>query len=105
MSKPVVYLVHCIDTAGPLDQSTQAICELLQSTFGIALKTKEEFSALQQANFIVLLRGGGAAHTLIMVVDLEGLFLILNNTNVYIMAATLHNPVLITYQTTIPISM
>ncbi|WP_300448320.1 hypothetical protein [uncultured Helicobacter sp.] len=103
MSKPVVYIVHCIDTAGPLDQSTQAICELLQSTFGIAVQTKEEISALQKGNFNVLLRG--AAHTLIMVVDLEGLFLILNNTNVYNMAATLHNPVLITYQTTIPISM
>ena len=35
----------------------------------------------------------------------ENCILILNNTNVYNMAATLHNPVLITYQTTIPISM
>ncbi|WP_110558851.1 hypothetical protein [Helicobacter cinaedi] len=59
MKKPIVYVVHCIDTEGPLYQSTQAICELLQSTFKIKVSSQDEILALQKGDFSHL-AGGGA---------------------------------------------
>lgn len=59
MKKPIVHIVHAIDTEGPLYQSTQAICELLHSTFGVRVSTKEEIALLQRGDFS-LLTGGGA---------------------------------------------
>ena len=59
MKRPIVYVVHCIDTEGPLYQSTQAICELLKSTFNIEVSSKEEILALQKGNFSHLAGGGG----------------------------------------------
>lgn len=60
MKRPIVYVVHCVDTEGPLYQSTQAICELLKSTFNVEVSSKEEILALQKGNFSHL-AGGGAA--------------------------------------------
>ncbi|WP_233706660.1 hypothetical protein [Helicobacter marmotae] len=64
MNSPVVYIVHCIDTEGPLYQSTQAICELLNSTFGIKVESKEQIHALSQGDFSSyidsIFTGGGA---------------------------------------------
>lgn len=61
MKKPIVHIVHCIDTEGPLYQSTQAICELLKSTFGIQIDSKEQIQSLQKGDFSTIsLTGGGA---------------------------------------------
>ena len=60
MQKPIVYVVHCIDTEGPLYQSTQAICELLHSIFGIDVQSASQISAIQKGDFSGLRGGGGA---------------------------------------------
>lgn len=59
MKKPIVYVVHCIDTEGPLYQGTQAICELLQSIFKIKVSSQDEILALQKGDFSHLAGGGG----------------------------------------------
>lgn len=58
MKKPIVYVVHCIDTEGPLYQGTQAICELLQSIFKIKVSSQDEILALQKGDFSHLAGGG-----------------------------------------------
>ncbi|WP_238700346.1 hypothetical protein [Helicobacter jaachi] len=61
MKKPIVHIVHCIDTEGPLYQSTQAICELLKSTFSIQIDSREQIQSLQKGDFSTIsLTGGGA---------------------------------------------
>ena len=57
MKRPIVYVVHCVDTEGPLYQSTQAICELLKSTFNVEVSSKEEILALQKGNCIRMVLG------------------------------------------------
>ena len=48
MKKPVLHIVHCIDTEGPLDEDIQATFERLDYIFGIKLKpTRENLIALQ----------------------------------------------------------
>ncbi|MCF2600320.1 hypothetical protein I6E26_01935 [Anaerovibrio lipolyticus] len=39
--KPIVYVVHCIDTEGPLYESHEAIFDLLEKEFGIKLMPTE----------------------------------------------------------------
>ena len=39
--KPIVYVVHCIDTEGPLYESHEAIFDLLEKEFGIKLMPME----------------------------------------------------------------
>jgi hypothetical protein len=39
---PTVYVVHCVDAEGPLDESLEATFERLGKTFGITLEASEE---------------------------------------------------------------
>lgn len=46
--KKILYIVHCVDTEGPLDESIQATFQRLSSIFGITLKpTKDNLLLLQ----------------------------------------------------------
>lgn len=48
MGKPILHIVHCIDTEGPLDEDIYATFERLNYIFGIQLKpTKENLLAIQ----------------------------------------------------------
>lgn len=42
MRSPVLHIVHCIDTEGPLDEDLQATFERLQYIFGISLKPSQQ---------------------------------------------------------------
>lgn len=47
-AKPILYLVHCVDTEGPLSETLDATFERLESIFGISISpTKENLLLLQ----------------------------------------------------------
>ena len=49
--KPIVYVVHCIDTEGPLYESHEAIFDLLEKEFGIKLMpTESNYKKLLKKN-------------------------------------------------------
>lgn len=53
MKKPILHIVHCIDTEGPLDEDLQATFERLKYIFGIHLKpTRENLNLIQLKKLI-----------------------------------------------------
>ena len=49
MTKKTLYLVHCIDTEGPLTESLDATFERIKNTFNIKLKpSKSNLKKIQQ---------------------------------------------------------
>ena len=49
MADKVLYIVHCVDTEGPLYESTEATFERIYNSFGLEFEpTKEKLNEVQQ---------------------------------------------------------
>jgi hypothetical protein len=52
-NNPIVYVVNCIDTEGPLNETIEATFERLNAIFGVELEpTESNLIAIQQKKFI-----------------------------------------------------